>query len=1181
MGNDFVFRSNNLIGVPARTEVPCVTFAQGEFFDLVRTPRHDTHSISFMELNYNLDSINGIQNEGQPNEWMALGGERSLTYAQHEAGCNPTDCVCTTGTPFASIVNMQPGQNRFFLIIESDEAGNTIQYNVNLRIDYEEVIQAGNLRRGRESEGNLLTSAGSIYGTNISILSVDYFLQQNRHFHISVTSGGIVRTIVRGDDTGRVHTVNMNNHISLTEALRFALQPANMPTGRATIRLDVGSGAREIEVFQITTGTQEIMLSATATLPVNVRLTIENFEQQPALFRNYELINEILVWDMVASEELDVPVRIGGSYGDSMILEVDGRPGLRFSDLLITVIDNFGREAHVEWHGLSREQSEFNPLGGVTDGIQMFTGAPQGIEVKFNEDLHTIQFFRDGIEVNADQHNITILPTTGISRLSTVIITPPLDNIQTHWEVILTSNAMRDVRGVRYVNMQREWIFYTNLPELTFRTLNNVDFTYNVNETTMDFASDRVPTLAEIETARAGGIIQVIDGIVQIGLELVPSLFDYSITYTRYHPSLQNPQTTPVAPGRTRFFITQEGTFHIRVTNTAHALRTWTFHVRQTDNTTYRVYFRDENPNFHPGLPLSDLNSPYMSIENRRQLEESPVPFETHGISELSFLWGRPIPSYFVVANPWVLDNQGPEGRLQIVPSINYPRIVLPTTITPDDSPNTRIFILRSELTGPPLSVLTPSPDDVFIAVTAIPSQDPNTPSTDLRTHVSLQVPRGEAEHNSPNIANQIGSFRLFTNVPAGGLAVRLGLNNPSVNFNFHRGNIFFIDYYLNGEYVGRVLALPGEQIVIRSHNYGTFTFRVSDWAGNVMTFTGMEGAGMTEDGTPPPPGSTEPVTRNAFTLVNLARPPIFVNDMEVVDGMVVNDRLVISSRAIPFSARNMNFNFVYAMTVYRNNERLPEPWSFTGTPAWRHSDTSWEFTQPGMYRIYIRYAHTASTIVTKNFRVQLVSSTRGVDSFFFGGAANITIESIRRNGAEMSHTFGQGVLRNFTLDHSTGVGIYIVTARIDADGIRDSHIRTFTVVIHNLPSVRDINGVRVNGVRFGSSTTNSVYVVVNPRMLYMFFNDVTLRITRDGQPAFNIPISGDSVSWDVSFRMPGEGRYSVTVVNAHNQVIFADGFRMTEGTNIWGILLIIIGAGVVFAGVFVFFLIRNRMRVK
>lgn len=1102
----------------------------------IANPHLDTFAISLFEVYQSLSP---------------KGGEYDFTYNYFLPYISGSQ-VYLGPRPFREIVNLQPNDNRFFRIVERDEAGNTRQYFVNIRGQaHVDEIEASMARSFNTVNANIIQDTGAaIFGTNISITDTEEFWLANPFFEISTGTHTFRRfnNTVSFGPRATLQTENNATPLMLQEELNRWLRAT--PQGQIQLVVNNGFSTWVTNIFQIDNAAVLPQITATATETGALIIRVVNWQALPQIFRDNANMLRLVVTDVDMSHEVLWNANFHGmndAAGWQITVTASGEP-IAAREALIVVTDLFGREVRIEHNGRHGNHRDFI-MHGETREINnaRFTGDERGVNIEFTRPVHNVQIYRDGVEVASVINGVTRIDAA-INNISTrndgIIghfnITPPTDTEESRWRVVIVQ-----IQSGRTA-LDQEFVFYTRIANVRFTNLSGE-------------AIDEIVPFGDAEDVS-------LNGMVQIQISHGESRFTSSITVFRtfWDPTEEEFRTErqTVRSGVSRFNLTQIGTYEIVVMNTVWARQVFRFIIADVDNTTYRVFFNYE----HDTRPE----------EQGEQLRRSPVMFNFERNGHPT----RRIPQYFVRgtnAQVNAVSTTSNNLPLEIELSLNYPReIVGNAPIHFEDNiafggNNVRTFIyeLRSTLTA----------TSMYIAITAIPQ------NLDRISNVSIIAP----PTGGGNIRQENTILHaLYTTIGVNGLNVSVDTSIVGAH-NSHSGNVIFVDYYYNGTFAGTFLAT--ETLTIHARNYGKFELFIRDVAGYRRSFSQTDIQGNTRN-------------TDHFTLYNLARPPLLVNGEIVMDGMVYNNELNLEFMYFEHGTQNGVGMFVESIQVWRNGVELTETFTqrqsgeppfFTsqqtaGGPHFWHSRNEWMFTEPGAYTFDIRFRYVAGVVLSQRFSVQLVDASivpvTWLESFAFIPSNNTEIETILRNGVDITRTFTNAQLASLRLDSRTSVGHYEITVRIH-DNIRPSFTKEFEVFINMR---HNGTGLINNTIGWGTTTTGSATIYFIPGQIRLFFPNATFMIFRDGSPVTlayrnNLPLTSINIAEEtrdyIFLPFNADGRYRVELRTHTGEVIFSDGFEITTGLSALAVIIIVALVGIVLVGAVLFFVMRNRMKVK
>lgn len=1102
----------------------------------------DTFSISYFEVDSRLSNISG---------------ERSLAYDNRT---------------FSSVVNLQPNENRFFRIVERDEAGNRSDYFVQLRgNNYVDRIDASGIVEyrqrdaqsparptGRHVVDNFVSDGGTIRGYEMSVDNVRDFFANNLFFELEAGSSVIGKNIlvrrlgfntmsisgasgnIIGDSDGPATPERFAEAVQqMLEAGRGASKSIVGTGGAIRFKLNnrfkhtVGrTGGYSWEVRQITrsTGLFEVAeiqhASSEVTFAINDTL-LPGDNQLPDGINGIRGSGNFIFEVYNLSDMNAGPITTRTTYGKRQTVIDD-----KYNEYLVVATDEYGRTVRYAHNGIYGSNMDLRYPLTMAERISNDLYVGGGVEVNFSTNAYDLEIFRDGVMVFRNGY---LIDTTakdyikwdwdvfGDSSISLL----PEDGKINRWNVV----SYRRGTSTRW---EREFFSYGELP-------------------TLRFMNQSGETLHGLEN---GGVTA---GIVTVTYSFEGMLFGAGVEYTRTwkdENGIEHVEWHPISEYVTRYNFTREGNYVLTVTNalgfSSHPTR-YVFTIDDVTNRSYKVFFD------------------YGKIENGRkvydELEASPIPyvFEPSG-RNLS------IPHFFVrnvngTDVALVRDCEGcPCGAcvsaqtrpLRIVPTTNSSRYIA------DDNGN-HGRNLTSEGNTYIYQLISPTTNArVFLAVTLVPE---NVFTSAITNYYTI-TPGASIQEDDWGDQR----FKVFGQASyRPDAALRFSLSRENI---INNGNVLYLDYYRDGVWLGR---LQGKQeLVIHARDYGIYTLRVSDQAGNVLRFG----------------------TANYFTIIFLTRAPLYITESgstspaPIIDGMVYNDAVSLNVRELPFDISADPENFATRLRVYLNDIERTN-WGYQAVSK-EHARSSFSFSEPGRYRIELTYwLRGIQSEIRSEYNFIIASSTIAEQSFTYVAPRDTEITSIRVNGTEIRTRFPDVFLSQILLNTATGAGEYVITLRQGKDSIhQQERTRTFKVVVRSLPDV----GVRAS-IGYGTSTTKSVELTIIPRQLYGVFGECRVIVLRDGSEVTNqiigtlgsISLVSDRVSLfkeDEPLSDVGKYRVYVAAVDATvsdgavvGTVYFSQGFQITKAqSGLATMIIVVVIIGLV--GIAIFF-IRLRMGVR
>jgi hypothetical protein len=872
---------------------------------------------------------------------------------------------------------------------------------------------------------------------------------------------------------------------------------------------------------------------------------------------------------------------------------------------VVRVTDSFGRATTIEYHGDDLTPSVKYAKSYPYMGMQ-YVGDPNGATITYNSNRLDLEVYRDNKLINyRELYNVV----DGIDSEFTQIKITPEDNYSdtSQFEVRFKYKIIGKDEGVAPAFVY-QWKFYRLLPDLTFQNINGTILNNEMGKVEYD--------------ERNNLIVPTLNGIVEVNVDnskVITELVD-KISYIQYYVDELGEEKTyekTMRPSQERFFLDQEGIYELTLKNYAGAVRIFRFQIREVDNMDFKLFYKDkqlfESPTqFEYKKVYPTLVSPYITYKD----DAKTVPADNKNLPEYMYI--RNIPVYWVNAkwdryddpDPYEPTNPktynrikpqdktftGMDGMLRLVPSMNNNRSLVwveggtnRTTEVGQIENSTvswNIYYLFADNSGTRLYFV--------IACTGGADEE-----DDNRAEVVPQVVSGNGWINQigdPFAANT-NLYRLYRQIKNGAVSVEVTtkgtLAHPhgkpvnTLAEGICQTNVYYIDYYQNGIYGGRIL--HGEKLNITEQDIGEIRLEMGDWANNRQFFT----------------DSNTSQRRDYFTIYNFAKPPLIISSKNITetitDEMLYNDFFELGTCQPPWQSTSAFF--ISSLVITKDGEEVfnyatkEKPESFTAP----------RFTEPGRYRIECEYNTGTEQglpggvyFVKSTHIIQLVDSgtSNFVSAFTFSGASNIRIVQVRYGNSriDISREFGINAnnpeIRSISLNEKNGSGLYRITFLVDRTNVRQSYKTTRDVYLLSLGTVSNL--IELNKTA-GLTHKGSVMMRFIPQsVLWSANGSANITVTLDGKKLgeYNITPTMQKKDEDgnlvdvnleeyITREFKSSGKYQITVTAQNGTVISAEGFAI-EGTMNPTLLYILLGIAAVFMGGMVIFIrMRAKMRVK
>lgn|GEM_PF-3663689 len=522
-------------------------YAASGYADSFGDKLFDTFKISYYEVNSNLENVSG---------------EQQFNYADSSTASNDMT--------FADIVGLKPEQNRFFRIVEYDEAGNRTEYFVELRGDsYVDIININGLVKYTSYDNNGQPVSANGMGTLVSGNMINQF-NGNLYFPVhcvNMTAGDISSFY----NDNLFFTINckigsVTKNISQFGALsmddfRKGLQDifdASLNQGAVSFIIDNGFQIYSVEIRNINADTGQINVGSPQPWGSGIRINVN----AGGLNKYTDGYFWASVYDYNTGVVSGVTLRSGISNG-YIVLENASH------DYLVTITDEFGRVTKFAYNGGGSTIS-VSKYSAVSDGKYYY--GSDGTSITYNSSVYNqFNLYRDDVLVYSNGAAVGgfdlngIVSTTWDDNLKTVTILPETGRI-TKWRF----EAIERGTGLSWQSAlpNNEFYFYTVLPQLSLANPSGDDLTEKLT----------------------GG--EPAQGIVVVTYSNVGFNFISSAGYTRTYNGVTS--YTPIGSYMLKFNLSQSGDYVVELVNELGARSTYSFSIDDATNKTFKVKYNGE-----------------------------------------------------------------------------------------------------------------------------------------------------------------------------------------------------------------------------------------------------------------------------------------------------------------------------------------------------------------------------------------------------------------------------------------------------------------------------------------------------------------------------------------------------------------------------------------------------------
>lgn len=359
--------------------------------------------------------------------------------------------------------------------------------------------------------------------------------------------------------------------------------------------------------------------------------------------------------------------------------------------------------------------------------------------------------------------------------------------------------------------------------------------------------------------------------------------------------------------------------------------------------------------------------------------------------------------------------------------------------------------------------------------------------------------------------------------------------------------NKVYMTYSFNGKEIGTVEPSTSNITTISFTDDGVYKLQFKDLAGNKMFF----GDGLYSE----------------FTFTIKSQVYTLINKKETIYGAVYND-------AVNFEIYEPNTYTQLSVDVYINgvlqkNSKLNK------------SNPSITFNQTGFYKIIINGSMRTSTstvkaLETKEVVFTIINPNESKFAYEFASISGYQITKVLRNGFDITDEISSnnaGIYSLVLSEDINGVGKYTITVHADfINSLRTPEEFTFDVWVNNKTPSLDVNTKR------NEISVSPIVITYNAKALYEQLGACKIVI---GSQEFEINANNAVDDKNRTLTIGTAGTYYITLVTESGNVISIYKVTKQDPLNVLSIILIILGSGVLIAGIYLFYRLRVRMKIK
>ncbi|MBQ2863919.1 MAG: hypothetical protein IJE91_00455 [Clostridia bacterium] len=359
--------------------------------------------------------------------------------------------------------------------------------------------------------------------------------------------------------------------------------------------------------------------------------------------------------------------------------------------------------------------------------------------------------------------------------------------------------------------------------------------------------------------------------------------------------------------------------------------------------------------------------------------------------------------------------------------------------------------------------------------------------------------------------------------------------NLGAYNYTELRGNLIYLDYYFNDNFVRTIYSDSAEFNKLTIKTAGIHKFKLYDLAGNIQYF----GA-------------------NSELVINLVNNVLFtINNAEPINNQIFNSDVVLE-----ITNRYLYFSDPTISATLNGAPITPER---VGTSFY-----AYKFNQHGYYEVIISTYITQNESVTTKYCFTIINQRIALPCFSVPQNANFKVVSILKQNSDITHTLTN--LKELWISPATvGVGNYTITLSQFNDALNQDVEFSFQVWVNNeIPYI-------YSSQEFGTSTTKDITITYNPKIIYDQVGESYIAIT--GKPV--IHINSESPNAISTVLLTENLEYWIQIYSADNKLINSYKVTKDEPLNTTAIIIIVVVSVVVVALIVVFIVIRRHLKFR
>ena len=354
-------------------------------------------------------------------------------------------------------------------------------------------------------------------------------------------------------------------------------------------------------------------------------------------------------------------------------------------------------------------------------------------------------------------------------------------------------------------------------------------------------------------------------------------------------------------------------------------------------------------------------------------------------------------------------------------------------------------------------------------------------------------------------------------------------------------GNYIYVDYYFNGNYVGKIY--DSEAVL---EDAGIYYFQFSDLSGNQQLFG----------------------TENYFTLKLINEVLFSINNLDPMNDMIYNDAVSLKiEQSSEYDYRSLSIAATlngYEITPLKVND-------------------AYIFSEYGLYNILLTAkvtlaGETESQTITTNYSFIILNENEAKLSFEYSPQTGYEILNVMKDGIDVTNTFktlynANTLTKLFLSPEEGGNGNYTVTVQANYLTLKPSQTFSFNVWINNeSPMI-------LSSVTAGSTTTKNIILSFNKYLIYQQVGDCIIKV--NGINAIIINEQTSTINQVTNYELQANATYLVQLETVTGNTVLSFKVIKKAPLNTIAVFVIIVAIAIITTLTIVFIRLRTKMKVS